>query len=187
MKQITLLNATIILLISCSTTRPGVSSINAGFSSGDILISESLFNDKAFTISEGNIQKIFDGTYELPGKLRVAIVTLEPTSQVRRYVRDEQYLKIQQSYLDLFSDKFKQSPRVTKISIIPNLLFQNHHRSLISGSCRKNASRHCRRVSIMCDIYSKHKFFSKADIKAFATIEMIILEVRTGLIPFSAS
>jgi len=39
----------------------------------------------------------------------------------------------------------------------------------------------------MCDIYSKHKFFSKADIKAFATIEMIILEVRTGLIPFSAS
>jgi len=107
MKQITLLNATIILLISCSTTRPGVSSINAGFSSGDILISESLFNDKAFTISEGNIQKIFDGTYELPGKLRVAIVTLEPTSQVRRYVRDEQYLKIQQSYLDLFSDKIQ--------------------------------------------------------------------------------
>ena len=40
--------------------------------------------------------------------------------------------------------------------------------------------------SITSDIYSKYKFFSKADIKAFATTQLIILDVRTGLIPFSA-
>lgn len=187
MKQITLLIATIILLTSCSTTRLPVNSTNAGFSSGDTLITESLFNDKTSTISEENIQKILDGTYELPGKLRVAIVRLEPTSQLRRYWSDEQYLKTQQSYLDLFSDKFKQSSRVTKISIIPDLLIS---RSPSFTNIREAAVRMQADIvvaySITSDIYAKYKFFSKADIKAFATTQLIILDVRTGLIPFSA-
>ena len=34
-------------------------------------------------------------------------------------------------------------------------------------------------------MYSKYKLFSKSDIKAFATTQLIILDVRTGLIPFS--
>ena len=187
MKQITLLIATIILLTACSTTRPSVYSSHANFSSGDTLITESLFNDKTSTISEENIQKILDGTYELPQKLRVAIVRLEPALQLRRYWSDEQYLKTQQSYLDLFSDKFKQSSRVTKISIIPDLLIS---KSPSFTNIREAAVRMQADIvvvySITSDIYSKYKFFSKADIKAFATTQLIILDVRTGLIPFSA-
>ena len=39
--------------------------------------------------------------------------------------------------------------------------------------------------SITSEIYSKYKTFSPDLIKAFATIEFILLDVRTGLIPFS--
>jgi hypothetical protein len=39
--------------------------------------------------------------------------------------------------------------------------------------------------SITGDIYSKYKLFSKPDIKAFATTQMVLLDVRTGLVPFS--
>ena len=39
--------------------------------------------------------------------------------------------------------------------------------------------------SIAGDIYSNYKFFTKPDIKAFATTQLIVLDVRTGLIPFS--
>ena len=39
--------------------------------------------------------------------------------------------------------------------------------------------------AITSDIYSKYKLFSKPDIKAFATTQLIVLDVRTGLIPFS--
>ena len=187
MKQITLLIATIILLTACGTTRPSFDSSNAKFSSGDTLITESLFNDRTSTISEENIQKILDGTFKLPQKLRVAIVRLEPTSQLKRYWSDEQYLKTQQSYLDLFSEKFKQSPRVTKVSIIPDLLIS---KSPSFTNIREAAVRMQADIvvvySITSDIYSKYKFFSKADIKAFATTQLIILDVRTGLIPFSA-
>jgi len=36
------------------------------------------------------------------------------------------------------------------------------------------------------DIYSRYKFFSTPDIKAFATAQVMFMDVRTGLIPFSA-
>jgi len=39
--------------------------------------------------------------------------------------------------------------------------------------------------SISSDIYSKYKMFSKTDIKAFATTQLIIMDVKTGLIPFT--
>ena len=65
-------------------------------------ITQSLFSDKSSTISEENIQKILEGTYKLPQQLRLAMVRLEPTPQLKRYYwnywSDEQYLKTQQSY-----------------------------------------------------------------------------------------
>lgn len=190
MKQITLLIATIGLLMACETTRSLGNHSGLDKSSGDTLITQSLFNDRASTISEENIQRILDGTYKLPQQLRVAIVRLEPTPQLRRYYwnywTDEQYLKTQQSYLDLFSDKFKQSSRVTKLNIIPDLLIS---KTPSFTNIREAAIRMQADVvviyAIASDIYSKYKLFSKPDIKAFATTQLIILEVRTGLIPFS--
>lgn len=191
MKQLITLFSGIILLTACNTTRPlsGSSSWETG--NNDTLITQSLFNDKASTISEENIQKILDGSYKLPQQLRVAIVRLDGTSQTRRYYwnngNDEQYLKTQQSYLDLFSDKFKQSPRVTKLSIIPDLLIS---KTPTFTGIREAAVRIQADIvvvyAITSDIYSKYKLFTKPDIKAFATTQLIILDVRTGLIPFSA-
>lgn len=190
MKQITLLIAAIILLTACNTTRPLGNNAGPDFPTGDTLISQSLFNDKASTISEENIQKILEGTYTLPQQLRVAIVRLEPTSQLKKYYwnywSDEQYLKTQQSYLDLFSDKIKQSSRVTKLSIIPDLLVS---KSPSFTNIREAAVRMQADIvviySVTSDIYTKYKAFTKPDIKAFATTQLIMLDVKTGLIPFS--
>lgn len=186
MKQITPLIASLILLTACSTGRP--LSYNEGAHPGnDTLITQSLFSDRASTISEDNIQKILNGSYALPRELRVAIVKLEPTPQLKRYYwNDEQYLKTQQSYLDLFADRFKQSPRVATLSVIPDLLIS---RTPTFTSIREAAVRMQADVvvvyAITSDTYAKYKLFSKADIKAFATTQVIVLDVRTGLIPFS--
>ena len=190
MKQTTLLFATILFLTACNPTRPVGNSSGLDTPSGDTLITQSLFNDKASTISEENIQKILDGTYKLSPQLRVAIVRLEPTPQLKRfywnYWSGEQYLKTQQSYLDLFADKFKQSSQVTKLSIIPDLLIS---KTPSFTNIREAAVRMQADVvvvyAITSDIYAKYKLFSKSDIKAFATTQLIILDVKTGLIPFS--
>jgi hypothetical protein len=109
MKQVALFLAVIGLLTACTVAPPQGSSVHPEQVGGEPLMTQSLFDDKAATISEENIQKILDGKYKLPQQLRVAIVRIDPAQSMRRYYwADEQYLKTQQSYLDLFSAKLKQ-------------------------------------------------------------------------------
>ncbi|HRO71265.1 MAG TPA: hypothetical protein PK951_12825 [Chitinophagaceae bacterium] len=191
MRLVVLFIATTFLLTACHTTSGLNSASTAGYGLNDTLITHSLFNDRASTISEENIQKILDGRYQLPQQLRVAIVRLEPSPQARRYQwnywSDEQFLKTQQAYLELFTEKFKNSARVTQVSSMPELMIS---RTPSFTNIREAAVRMQADIvvvySISSDIYSKYKLFSKSDIKAFATTQLIILDVRTGLIPFSA-
>lgn len=103
------------------------------------------------------------------------------------YYNDEHYLKTQQSYLDLFEEKCKRSQRVLSFSSIPDLLIA---KPLTYTNIREAAVRLQSDIvlmySISSDIYSKYKLFQKQDIKAFVTTQVLILDVRTGLIPFSA-
>ena len=189
MKQVTIIFFIAIAISSCETAKQSVYPANEGYLNGDTLITQSLFNDKTATISEENIQRVLDGTYKLPRQLRVALVKLESSSQRRNswyYWNDEQYLKTQQGYLALFTDKFKQSSRVVNTFSIPDVLIS---RSPSFTSIREAAVRMQADIvviySIASDLYSKYKAFSKPDIKAYATTQLIIMDVRTGLIPFS--
>jgi hypothetical protein len=160
------------------------------FSDNGEPITQSLFSDKNAIISEENIQKILDGNFNLPQQLRVAVVSVDNASLNRRYYwnywNDEQYLKTQQSYLDLFAEKLKQSKRVISVATIPDLLLAKPQ---TFTNIREAAVRLQADVvlvySITTDIYSKYKLFTKPDIKAFATTQLLLLDVRTGLVPFS--
>jgi hypothetical protein len=177
------------ILTSCEVSRPTTGMGYGNQYENDTLITQSLFNDRNSGISEENIQRILAGNYKLPQQLRVAVVKLE-NPQVKRYYwnfySDEEYLKTQQSYLDSFTTQFSKSPRVAKVSIIPDLLIG---KSPSFTNLRETAVRLQADIvvvySIASDIYSKYKVFTKPDIKAFATTQLIILDVRTGLVPFS--
>ncbi len=182
-----------LMLFSCITTKKTSPSSDVplrsyGLSSNEEPpITQSLFNDKGSTISEADIRRILDGDYTLPRTLRVAIVRLDGQNSKRYYRSDEQYLKSQQAYLDLFSEKLRQCTRVSRISIVPDIMLPD---SPSFTTIRESAVRMQADViivyAITSDIYSRYKVFSKADIKAFATTQLAVLDVRTGLIPFSS-
>ncbi len=178
----------ILIFTACSATRP-VSSPGTyeGYLETNPPITRSLFSDKNATISEENIQKILDGNYSLPNELRVAIVKLESNQyQSSYYLTNEAYLKSQQAYLDLFKNIFNQSKRTKKVSTIPDMLISSNPTfTNIRESAVRTQSDIAVIYSINSDIYSKYKLFAKSDIKAFATTELIILDIRTGLIPFT--
>ncbi len=186
MKHIIILISIAVFITSCRTTSPVGNPIHQGIFENDTPITQSLITDKAATISEEGFQKILDGNFRLPQQVRVAIVRLSNPQMKKYYWSDEEYLKTQQSYLDLFSEKFKQSSRVTKLSIIPDLLI---YTTPSFTNIREAALRMQADIvvvySISGDIYSKYKVFTKPDIKAFATTQLLILDVRTGLVPFS--
>lgn len=175
--------------VACGTVRTPGTPIQQGVNYIDTPITQSLFLDKAATITEENIQKILNGTYQLPQQLRVAIVKLENPQLRRAYwyaLNDEAYLKAQQSYLDLFAATLRQSSRITRLNTIPNLLLSGtpSFTSIREAAVRMQADIAVV-YSIMGDIYAKYRLFSKSDIKAYATTQLIVLDVRTGLVPFS--
>ena len=51
----------------------------------DTLILQSLFSDKASTISEENIQKVLEGSAELPQQLRIALVKVDGNNEGKYY------------------------------------------------------------------------------------------------------
>lgn len=182
------------MFASCTTTQPvtygGLTPNQGTVDDEPATITQSLFNDKAATISEESIQKILDGSLKLPQQLRVTFARIEPSATARRYYwsyrSDETYLKTQQAYLDSLTQKFRQSSRVTKVSVLPDLLVS---KTPTFTNIREAAVRMQSDIlviySITSDIYTKYKLFNRPDIKAFATTQLIILDVRTGLIPFS--
>lgn len=187
MKRIGVLILFGFILTSCSTTPPIGQPYLSGMGDPEPPITESLFNDKSATISEDNIQKILDGSYTLPENLRIGFVKLEGSQNRQRYYgADEQFLKSQQQYLDLFSQKFNSSPRVKSIAVIPDIIISRTPTfTAIREAAVRTQSDMVVIYSINSDIYSQYKLFTKPEIKAFATAQLIILDVRTGLIPFT--
>ncbi|MBN8850975.1 MAG: hypothetical protein BGO55_29255 [Sphingobacteriales bacterium 50-39] len=186
MKQISFLLFIAILFGSCGT-HPMASAATDKVG-GDTTIVESLFDDKSSSISEENIRKLLDGTYQLPASLRIAIVRLGTSKQRRYFWNDEYFQKSQQSYLDSFTVRLRSSHRVASVSVVPSIMMAS---TPSFTSIREAAVRmQCNMVlvySISGDYYSRYNLFKNPDLKAFATTELLLMDVRTGLIPFSTT
>ena len=176
------------ICISCGTTNPNVTGMGRSQIpyNSDPKLTKSLFEDKSSTISEENIQKILEGNYQLPDSLRVSFVQIEDSAEQSYLWNNEDYIKSKQSYLDLLSAKFQQSARVQKVLVIPDMLVsQTPTFTNIREAAVRTQADIVAIYSIDSDLYANYKFFSKTEMKAFATTQFLILDVRTGLIPFS--
>ncbi|HEY6899949.1 MAG TPA: hypothetical protein VI233_04875 [Puia sp.] len=177
----------VLFIASCGSGRP-MTSGGVAVTGEDTTIIQSLFNDKASSISEENIQRLLEGSYRLPASLRIAVVRLETNRQQRSSWNDEYYQKAQQSYLDSFTVRLKSSPRVASVVSVPGIMVS---RSPSFTTIREAAVRmQCNMVlvySVSGDYYSRYRVFASTDLKAFATTELLLMDVRTGMVPFSTT
>ena len=201
MKQVIFFAFVLILLNACSapravpthTTFGGDDEFSMFRASGTTMpqpsvITQSLFADNDATISEENIQKILDGTFSLPENLRVAVVRLESRQRqaFHRWSNNEAILRARQSHLDVLSEKMKSSQRVKRVSVVPEILISSNPTFVtIREAAVRTQADVVAIFSTDSGIYTRSRMFSPDDIKAFATTQFILLDVRTGLIPFS--
>ncbi len=153
-------------------------------------ITQSLFFSKDQTISEENIQRLLTGQIKLPDSVRVAVFKHKSQTTNRYYEswwNDEEYLKTEQRFIDTLFYAIKQSRSVTKVTAIPSLMIGNNPNIT---QLRETAVR--LQVDLLVvfalnsDVYYKYKAFQKNESKAYATCEMIIMDLRTGVVPFSS-
>lgn len=186
-----LIFASLFCLVSCVAVKEapyGTMVTGYGVNSPDDEITQSLFSDKNATISEENLQMILEGHAFLPEKLRVAVVNVEniPSANRRYMWNDEDYISSRQKYLSVMTDNLEQQNRVKKVTLIPDMMIPSPPSFT---AIREAAVRLQANIAVVYSIrgglYSKYKLFSSDEYKAFATTQVMIMDVRTGLVPFT--
>jgi hypothetical protein len=155
-------------------------------------IQSSLFKSDQEVLGEEAIQKILSGKIVLPQKAKVALLKYysSDTSALKyygyAYWRSEEYVKTQQEYIDTLWEKLGSSERVVEVAPMPSLLVPKEATiPLLREAAVRLQADLLLVFTISSDIYSKYHLFSKSEAKAFSTCEAVLLDVRTGIIPFS--
>jgi hypothetical protein len=151
-------------------------------------IATSLFpSDQAF-LGEEAVARILSSKLELPAKAKVAVMRFPDAERwgTRYYWRDEQYLKLQQSQMDTLSTALMASDQSMEVTPLPSLMTPR----LVSIPILREAAVRMQADMLLVfrvgtDTYSQYRTFAKDKVKAYSTCELVLLDVRTGLVPFT--
>jgi hypothetical protein len=149
-------------------------------------VETSLFPSDQAVLSDDAVARILASKLELPARAKLAVMRFPDAEQRSYYWRDEQSVKLQQSQVDTLSKALLTSDQIAEVTPLPSLMIP---RQLSLPILREAA------VRMQCDLllvyrvgsdtYSQYRTFSKDRVKAFSTCEMVLLDVRTGLVPFT--
>ena len=198
MKPIPLILSLFICLsfINCETSRHA---IPPSYSGGDkyqghlggteaLTITESLFKDKDSTLSEEAIQTLLNGKIVFPDTLRIAVFNYAPqkSNYYNHFYRwdNEEYLGLQQAYMETVVSGLKASKRVKKVILMPSILANSTSSltQLREATVRLQADL-LLIFHLQSDLYYKYRLFKKDEAKAYANCEALLMDIRTGMIP----
>ncbi len=152
------------------------------------LITQSLFSDKESTISEADIQRLLNGKIQLPDTVRIAVLNMNSTySNYNRYAwNNEEEMQTKRNQFELLKTKLEMTGRTKKVFLLPKLMTKSNPTltQLRESAVRMQADL-LLIFHIKSDLYYKYKMFKKNEVKAFATCESLLMDIRTGVIPFS--
>ncbi len=152
----------------------------------------SLFQSDKGLMDDQSIQKVLASKFELPARIKIALYRMpESQQQAIRYYgygywRSETYLKIQQGFIDSMVMGISKSARVLEVAPLPSMLTP---KDPTIPAIRETAVRLQADMLMVfrltSDVYEKYRLFQSNQAKAYCTCEGVLLDIRTGLIPFS--
>jgi hypothetical protein len=157
-------------------------------------IERSLFTGDGEQISEDDIQRLLTSRIQFPPKVKVAMMKFDPAqtdAYASRYYgsyywRSEDYLKLQQQFIDTLQAELLSTGRVVEATVMPSLLLpqQPTVTALRRASVRMQSDL-LLVYRITGDVYYEFTLFGSDDVKAYGTCELVLLDVRTGVIAFT--
>lgn len=181
-----------VFIISCGTSRPN-SGVLDGSSGAEYtepeIITQSLFNDKESNLSEADIQRLLNGKIVLPDTLRIALLNYSHNRNNRYYTyywSNEEYLQLKQRSIDTLRSQISALANVQKVTPMPAILANTNSKLVQMREAAVRLQSDLLLIyHLRSDIYYQYKFFQKDIAKAYATCELVLMDVRTGMIPFS--
>jgi hypothetical protein len=180
-----------LLVAGCRSAPVGVTSMmaTADYAAREP-IATSLFPSDQAVLKDDAVERILSSKLELPAKAKLALMKF-PDAEGSRYYgryywRDEEYLKLQQSQMDTLSRSLVASDQIGEVMPLPSLMTPSR---LSIPVLREAAVRMQADLLLVfrvgSDTYSQYRAFAKDKAKAYSTCELVLLDVRTGLVPFT--
>jgi hypothetical protein len=153
-------------------------------------IATSLFPSDQAVMSDEAVARILSSKLELPARAKVALMKFPDAEGSRfygrSYWRDEEYLKLQQSQVDTLTQALVASDQIAEVRPLPSLMTP----SRVSIPVLREAAVRMQADLLLVfrvgsDTYSQYRAFAKDKVKAYSTCELVMLDVRTGLVPFT--
>jgi len=145
----------------------------------------SLFRGIDNLLSDKEIERILNFQLKIPKMNRIAILKLSHDRYWQNYSRDFNYLT--ESVATDFVSKLRDSARVYDASFLPGMLIPEKR---TIPFLREAAARYQADLLLAyrtnCRTFEKYKFFSASETKAYCSVEVILLDVRSGIVPFTA-
>lgn len=154
----------------------------------------SLFRSDQAVLSDEAISKILNSKVVLPEKIKLAIMrySRQDANKSRNYYgyyyrRDEEYIKLHQEYIDSVTQIILNNKRIVEATPLPDMITPKDATiSILREAAVRLQADMLLVFDIQSDIYQKWTLFGGDQAKAYGTCEAILLDVRTGVIPFTA-
>jgi hypothetical protein len=155
-------------------------------------IATSLFPSDRAVLGDEAVARILSSKLELPAKARLALMKF-PGSESggsryygSYYWRNEDYQRVQQAQIEALSAPLTSSDHIAEVTPLPSLMIPQQ----ISIPVLREAAVRLQADLLLVfrigsDTYSQYRTFAKDKVKAYSTCEVVILDVRTGLVPFT--
>jgi hypothetical protein len=151
----------------------------------------SLFPSDAAVLSDEAIAKILDTKVRLPQHVRVALLHIEHRSAGRFWGWGPYWTTIgpsaQQEVAAAVVGVLQGSSRIQHAASLPTFLLPE---KATVGHLREAAARFQADIVFVyrtdCQAYERYRFFEANQAKAFCSAESALLDVRSGIVPFTA-
>lgn len=145
----------------------------------------SLFAGDSKVLSDQDIARILNYRLKLPRQNRIAVLRLSSNNYWRFYSND--FVQLNDDIAGNFVKVLKQSNRVYDVSYLPSLLIPEKRTVpyLRAAAARYQADLMLAYRS-RCHSFNKYRFLSPDKTRAYCTVEAVLVDVRTGIVPFTA-
>lgn len=150
----------------------------------DAPLAESLFKEDQAVLSNEDLHKILSAKVVLPDRSKLAVVRFGRLPYWWGWSED--FVRVNEQIDDTFLGTLRTSGKLRDVAYLPSLVTPH---SMTLPYLRQAAAR-CQADLLLVyrtstRTYTKQRWFAAERTKAYCTVEAVVLDTRTGLIPFS--
>lgn len=151
----------------------------------------SLVPSDSDVLKDEDVRRLLEAEVRLPAQMRIGLVQLSEVSTLRFF--DSSYgsygwaLDPQSNLNPRFIGTLRASARIRDVSYLPRFLVPDKPSV---GHLREAAARYQADAPFLyaseCRLYDRYRFLRASEVKAYCVADATLLDVRTGLVPFTS-